>query len=289
MHLFFPLASSILYVVAALFLKQSASRGVDIWRTAFVCNAMTALLFLCLWPLGGKPVVIELLWQPLLVALLFIVAQLMTFLALKTGDVSVATPVMGSKVVLVAVFTTLLGAGTVPLALWAAALLSTLGIASLNGKGETRHANVLRTVWLSLAAVSAYALFDVLVMSWAPNWGTGRFLPLVMLASGLLSFGFLPLARKGKASRAWRDQRPLFFGAVFMSLQALILVSSMAIYGDATAINVIYSTRGLWSVLAVWWLGHLFGNTERSQGGGVFRSRLFGAACLCASVALVFV
>lgn len=288
MHLFFPLVSSILYVVAALFLKQSASRGVDVWRTAFVCNTVTALLFLSLWPLGGKPVVVELLWQPLLVALLFIGAQLMTFLALKTGDVSVATPVMGSKVVLVAFFTTVLGAGTVPMALWLAAVLSAVGIASLNRRGETPHVHVVRTVWLSLAAASAYALFDVLVMSWAPNWGTGRFLPIVMLMSGLLSLAFLPLARKGKAGPGWREQRPLFCGALFIALQALILVSSMATFGDATAINVIYSTRGLWSVLAVWWLGHLFANTERSQGGSVFRARLFGAVCLCASVVLVF-
>ena len=216
MHLLFPLASSVLYVIAALFLKQAAARGIDVWRTAFVCNVTTGLLFLFLWPLGGEPVDLSLLWQPLVVALLFIIAQLLNFLALKTGDVSVATPVMGSKVVLVALFTTILGAGTVPPALWAAAVLSAVGIACLNRKGQARHAHVLRTVWIALAAATAYALFDVLVMSWAPAWGMGRFLPLVMIMSGLLSFGFLPLSKKREREIGWEERRPLSLGAIFI-------------------------------------------------------------------------
>ena len=48
--------------------------------------------------------------------------------------------------------------------------------------------------------------------------------------------------------------------------------------GEATAVNVVYSARGLWSVIAVWTLGHLFGNDERGHGAGVMRARLLGAA-----------
>lgn len=288
MHLFFPLASSILYVIAALFLKQSAANGINIWRTAFVCNATTAILFLILWPLGGEPLIWSLMWQPLVIALLFILAQLLTFIALKIGDVSVATPVMGSKVVLVALFTTLLGAGSVPAPLWIAAVLSAVGIACLNQKGETRNKHTLRTVWLALGAAVAYAIFDVLIMSWTPHWGVGRLLPLVMIMSALLSIGFIPFSKNSAPADTRNVSRPLFLGAFFIALQALILVSALGIYGDATAVNVIYSTRGLWSVLAVWWIGHWFANTEREQGGAVFRSRLIGAGCLCAAVVLVF-
>ena len=105
MHLFLPLASSILYVVAALFLRQAAGHGIGIYRTAFICNWGTAVLFLLLWPLGGSVPSGLLFYQPAVVALLFIAGQLSTFLALEKGDVSVATPVMGSKVILVALFT----------------------------------------------------------------------------------------------------------------------------------------------------------------------------------------
>jgi drug/metabolite transporter (DMT)-like permease len=287
-YLFLPLASSILYVIAALFLKQASVRGIDLWRTAFVCNTTTAILFLCLWPFGGEPIRPSFLWQPLVVAVLFVLAQVLNLLALKIGDVSVATPVMGSKVVLVALFTTLLGAGSVPPPLWVAAVLSGVGLGFLNRKGESHHEHILRTVLLALSAAASYAIFDVLVMTWSPAWGVGRFLPLVMIMSALLSLGFVPLFRKRALPEATGAQRPLYLGAFFIALQALILVSTLGLFGNATAVNVIYSTRGLWSVLAVWWLGHLFANNERAQGNSVFRARLIGAVCLCAAVVLVF-
>ncbi len=289
MYLLFPFASSLLYVFAALSLKQASSSGIDIWRTAFVCNLATALLFLLLWPLGGGIPDPLPFYQPTIVAVLFIGGQVFTFLALKTGDVSVATPVMGSKVVLVAFFTTLLGAGTVAPPLWIAAVLSAVGIACLNRQGSVNRRETLRTVWWALAAVSCYALFDVLVMSWSPAWGAGRFLPITMLIGGLLSCAFIPLFGPPLRGMPAPGKRALLVGAFLIALQAIFLVSALAIFADATAINVIYSTRGLWSVLAVWWLGHWFGNTERAHGSAIFRNRLVGAACLCAAVALVFV
>lgn len=286
-HLIFPLASSLLYVVAAMFLKQAGGLGSSIWRTAFACNGVTACLFLLLLPLGGHLPGWQLWYQPVLVGGLFVGAQLLTFVALRSGDVSVATPVMGSKVVLVALFTTVLGVAHVSGWLWAAAGLSVLGIGLLNRGGVARGGAVARTAWLALAAASCYALFDVLVMSWAPGWGAGRFLPAVMLVSGALSLGFIRLFRHGPPLEH-RGRRALLAGAFFIALQALLLVSTMALFGDATAVNVVYSTRGLWSVLMVWWLGHWFGNSEREHGVAALRARLLGAGCLCAAVVLVF-
>ena len=68
MHLIFPLISSLLYVAAAMFFKQAASRGVGPWRTAVVCNGLTGIVFLTLWPLGGSFPGMAWLWQPLVVA-----------------------------------------------------------------------------------------------------------------------------------------------------------------------------------------------------------------------------
>ncbi|MEO1834366.1 MAG: hypothetical protein ABGZ49_02635 [Akkermansiaceae bacterium] len=76
-------------------------------------------------------------------------------------------------------------------------------------------------------------------------------------------------------------------GAFFIALQALILVYGLALFGDATAMNVSYSLRGLWSVLAVWGLGHWFANRERELGVTAMKTRLVGAALLCAAVGLV--
>ena len=290
MHLLLPLASSLLYVIAALFVKQAAQRGVGIWRTGFVCNGLTAVLFLTLLPLGGEVPSVASLWQPAVVALLFVGGQMSTFLAFEKGDVSVATPVMGAKVVLVALLSTWLMAEDVPIALWTAAGLSCLGIALLNRRpGGTRHHHILLTVWLALQAAAAYALFDILVMKWSPGWGVGRFLPITMLLGGVFSLLLIPRFREPLSKMSLLQWRTLLPGAAFIALQAIILVTTLATFGDATAVNVVYGLRGLWSVTAVWFVGHWFGNQERAIGAAAMHWRLAGAALLSAAVVLVFV
>ncbi len=291
MHLLFPLLASLLYVIAALFFRQAATLGVGPWRTALVCNVLTGIAFFGIWPLGGALPGWSALWQPLAVAGLFIGGQLCTFLALEKGDVSVATPVMGIKLILVAFFTTLLLAETVRPGLWAAAVLSVAGIALLHRtpRHHRRPEFLARTILLALLAGAAYALFDVLVMKWVPAWGAGRFLPAVMALSGILSLGFLPLCQ-GKLSEIRVPQwRALLGGSAFMAAQAMVLITTLAIFQDGTAVNVIYNLRGLWSVAAVWLIGHWFGNVERQLGTEILRTRLLGALALSAAVALVFV
>jgi drug/metabolite transporter (DMT)-like permease len=83
---------------------------------------------------------------------------------------------------------------------------------------------------------------------------------------------------------AWR---PLLGGGLLIAAQGIFLITALARYGEATAVNVVYSARGLWSVLAVWWFGHWFANTERERGAAAFRWRLFGAILLLAAIVLV--
>ena len=290
-HLLFPLLSSLLYVAAALFIKQAASGGVGPWRTSFVCNWITALLFLALLPLGGTIPSVAQFYQPAVVALLFVAGQLLTFLALDKGDVSVATPVMGVKVVLVAAFSLLFKGETVRWELWLAATLSCIGIGFLNrGDDENSvHHDVIRTIILALLAASCYASFDVLVTKWSPVWGMGRFLPVMLLMAAGFSFGFVPLFREPLKTIPRPSVRPLLLGSFLMGLQAIVLISALAKFSDATAINVIYSPRGLWSVVMVWAIGHWFANREQHLGSKVLQGRLIGAGFLSAAVVLVFV
>ncbi len=292
MHLFFPLLASILYVIAALFFRQAATRGVGPWRTAIICNTFTAIAFFALWPLGAEFPGWTALWQPLIVAVLFVGGQVCTFLALDKGDVSIATPVMGIKLILVAFFTTRLLSESVRPALWAAAVLSCVGIALLHRTPRTQVAErsrVTRTIVLAVLAGAAYALFDVMVMKYAPAWGAGRFLPVTMALAAGLSLGFLPLCQSSPIRLSRSQWRSLLSGSLFMAAQAMVLVTTLAVYQDGTAVNVIYNLRGLWSVVAVWLVGHWFGNVEKQLGAKTMRARLLGASALSAAVVLVFV
>jgi drug/metabolite transporter (DMT)-like permease len=281
------LAAALIYSLGTLLVKRSADLGSGVWRTAFVANLLCALLFQPLWLLGGSlhP---ELWWQPLLVGGCFVAGQWLTFVALDRGDVSVATPVLGVKIFLVAVLVTVLAGEALRWQIWIAAFFATVAIAFLNQSGgRAAHHQVGRTIVAAGLAAAAYALFDVLVQQWAPIWGLGRFLPLTLGCSGLLSFGFIfrfrrPLTAIPRAAWPW-----LIGGVTAMGLQSLIFVSTIAAWGNAAAANVVYSSRGLWSVALVWAVGHWVSSRERQLGPRVLGWRVAGAVLMSSAIALV--
>lgn len=281
-----PLLAALVYVVGALLAKRASEFGVGIWRTAFIANFISAALFALLLPFGGT-VHANLLWQPALVAVFYLLGQFLNFLALQHGDVSVATPVMGLKIILVAGFTTLLLTSNVSVKLWIAAGLSSVAIALLNRADGTPHHHVGRTILYAGSSATMFAVFDVLVQKWSPAWGLGRFLPVMLGFTALFSFVFVPffhapLREVPRVAWPW-----LLGGCGFIGLQSLIFVSAIAQFGSATTANVIYSSRGLWSVVAVWAIGHWFANREQHLGAAVLRWRLAGAVLMMAAIALV--
>lgn len=294
-----PLASGFGYVVAVLLVKRASAHGVGLWRTAFVSNLAMGLCFAPLWLLGGQPFDAARLWQPLLFAALFFIGQVFTFAALA-GDVSLATPVLGLKILFVAAASSLLLTDAVRPAWWIAAALATAAVILLQWVPRAAAGGVVpvkpadgaphprRVVLLAALAALAFAVADVLVQRFTPAWGPGRFLPLAFGAVALLSFGLIPFFHaplRTVPAAAWPWLLP---SAVLLAVQASGMAWTMGNYGRATAANILYSTRGLWSVLAVGLLGAWLGTAgERKLPPGVFGRRLIGAVLMFAAIALV--
>jgi drug/metabolite transporter (DMT)-like permease len=292
-----PLASAFGYVAAVLLVKRASAHGVGLWRTAFVSNLAMGLCFAPLWLLGGAELDAALWWQPVMCAGLFFAGQVFTFSALA-GDVSLATPVLGLKIVFVAAASSWLLEETVRPAWWLAAALATAAVvllqsgprgvpATAGGKATGAQAPGRTVVFAALAAL-AFALSDVLVQRFAAQWGAGRLLPLMFGLVAVLSFGLVPVFQAPLRSlrpAAWRWLAP---GALLLALQAAGMAYTLGTHGRATAANILYSTRGLWSVLAVGLLGAWLGTAdERALPRGVFRRRLIGSGLMLAAVVLV--
>jgi len=71
-----------------------------------------------------------------------------------------------------------------------------------------------------------------------------------------------------------------------LSLQAMGISYAIAVYREVTKVNILYNTRGIWSVVLVWIIGHWFENAERDHGARVMFRRLAGAALLLSAVFL---
>lgn len=286
--LVYPLIAAVLYAVGALIFKRSSELGVGLWRTTFVANLIVGGLFSLLWLLGGPPVQRELLWQPGIIAACLFIGQISQFIALEKGDVSVAVPVFGLKVVLVALLTPLIVHEAVGLKLWSAALLSVIGIAFLNKKNQGQSPRGLG-ITLAAGGVGAicFAVFDILVQKWGPAWGVGRLLPIIFWINALLSCGLVfrfsaPLSAIPKPAWGW-----LTGGSVLLGTQSIIFVSTLAVYGKATSANIMYASRGLLSVVLVWLIGHWFNNMEKNLGSAVMRWRMAGALMMMSAIVLV--
>lgn len=286
-YLLLPLASGIGYAVAALMLKRSMAFGVGPWRITFFSNWAMAIIALPLLLLPVEPLGTFVWHLPVWAAISFFLGQLFTFLALFRGDVSVATPLMGTKVLFVAFLTVVILGDPVPLPWWVAAFLATAALGLLGGGKSTLKGRLWPTVPYALSSSVLFAVHDLLVQEWAPRWGATRFFPVMLGLVALYSVVFLPFFRNPLFSVERGGWRWICMGGALLGGQALGMGFALAIFGNATALNIAYSSRGIWSVLLIWMAGHWFTNDERSLGRSVMTRRMIGAGMLLVAVALV--
>lgn len=290
-HLLIPLICAFLYVVSALAVKRAGAVGVGVWRINFIANWTIFAVFVPVWLWQGgeiRPLIDY--WKPAAVAVSFLGGQTFIFLALSRGDVSVTTPVMGAKVIVVALFSSLLHVGDIPLKWWIGAVLSASAVALLHlGEESGGHRRVGITIAWAAASATCYGLGDVLMAKWVPDWGSGNFFPPMFLLVGLYSFLFVPFFRAPLAELSKAAWRWVGLGASLMAVNNAGIVLVIGIWGHPTAVNIVYSVRGLLSVVLVWAIGHWFQNSEQKLDRRVLKFRLVGALLMVGAIALVLV
>jgi len=99
-----PLASAIIYPFASVFLKRAIGEGCGLLRTAFVSNMVLFMVFTCALPFNEKTPEWSHVGWALIAGLCFFGGQVFTFIAIRHGDVSIQSPMMGVKVIFVAFF-----------------------------------------------------------------------------------------------------------------------------------------------------------------------------------------
>ncbi|MDB5106169.1 MAG: EamA-like transporter family protein [Fibrobacteres bacterium] len=285
-----PFAAALLFPFATMALKRAMDLARDPWGTVFVSNAAIAAVFLPLFLFEERAASQGNAWQLLLSGAVFFLAQAAAYKSFSAGDLSVAVPAQGTKVLLVAVFTLLMTGQNVGVRLWGAAGMTVAAIWFLQDResGGTRdRRRVLRTLAYAMAASIAFAAFDVFVQKWSPEWGLHRFGPWVFLCQALLSVSLLLLPCKGRRLRydgrtwAW-----LAAGSAGMAVITLALVLTIGIYGKATLVNILFNSRCVSSVAFVWLAGRWFGNREAKSGRRAMGHRLLGAGFMMAAIAL---
>ena len=161
-----PLASAVVYAVGSILLKRGLLEGAGLLRSLFLSNLLLAVVYVPLTPFDPTPFPS---WTTIAiiagVALLGFVGQALNFAALRLGDVSIATPLLGTKVLFVAAIGVVLGLEPATPAILIGAILATAAVvlvgsgATPPGGGRARAAAVA----CALGSAFVFAAFDLLV------------------------------------------------------------------------------------------------------------------------------
>ncbi len=285
--LLLPLLSALLYSLAITLLKRVLGSTGDLWGMACVINGVVALVYAPMFFFGEPSIPWERAYQPALVGLFFLLGQVLSFKAIAQGDLSVATPALGLKILIVAVLSVFFLNDPIAWTWWLAAFLAVAALVLLGIGQPMQRRNTAVTLLLSLAAAFQFACTDILVQKWAPDWGAPRFLAFFAVAGFVYSLLFFAMADKSRHRYSAADKKMVFWGALLFAFQAMGLGLALGYYGMATVVNIVYSSRGVWNILLVLAIGAQLGNAEFAGGGRILAFRLVGAALITAAIALV--
>ncbi len=290
LHLLLPLFSSITFVFGMMYARKAIGRGASAWSGTFYGNLWLGLSWLLVGVYRWDVMPIASWWQAAIVGLLFFAGQFFTYTAFRYGDVSVATPIFGVKILLVAVLSSFMTGQRIAWTVWVAAIIATAGIILVqSGPGSHQkheRRQLFITVVTALLAALALSVFDVLLTTWGKNFGAMEFLPVMFAFAAFFSFGLLPWVNGISTLRKFMAFRPMLIGTILMALQAMGMTIALSQFADATRVNIVYALRGLWAIVFAWMLAHSFEGGERHVHRNVMLRRAAGALLLTVAVVL---
>ncbi len=292
LYLLFPLAAAAIYALSSLFVKRALGDGVSLNQAFHITNIAVGLVTLPVILWQREPVAWEKLHLPLVMALSFFAANWFTTLAIRSGDVSLVTPIMGTKVVFVALGTLFWLRESLPQLLIFAAFLATLAIFMMGVPDMAKGRHFLRTTLFALCSAATFGTGDLLLQAWADHFGRLAFVAVASAGVGL--FSLIAIAASQLSAKPFRwpkapGARWIWIGTTLVGIQAIFMGVSLATFHDATGINVVYSLRGLWAIVFVGLLGSWFENRERHTAGKMFVWRVLGTVVLTVAIVLAVI
>lgn len=286
LYMVLPIVAALMYAYGSLYFKEAFEHGISVIHTFVITSWAMALVFVPLLFISALPPNLESLIQPALCAGLFFLGHWFTFAAIRRGDMSIVVPAMGTKAIFVAIGASVFFGKTVNPTTWTATVLAAIGIYVLGKSDRTKSKGISIAVLLTIMSSACFGFCDAAIQAWAPSYGAKGFLGMTFLMIAGLASLFLRAADEPLRKADKQGMKALFIGASIIALQGILVSISVVNFDNATGVNIVYTSRGLWSVLLVWWIGHRFHSSEKHQDRKLLFVRLIGAAIMMAAVGL---
>lgn len=239
-----PALAACFYALGSMGLKRSMQNGAAARRVMAVSNIAMALwsvplifVFPGTWHLNAWFMAIG-------AGVALFCGRIFSIKALEAGDLSIVAPLLGMKTVLVAVLSMFFFPFEVTRTLIFSAVLASVGVALLQRGPVERKAGTKKAALYAMGASFLFAITDISVQGARDLLGVGYLVPTLFLTVGLL----VPLLGRHPASPPKACQS-MYAGSVVIGFQTMLMILVIGLIGQATLVNVIYSSRALWSVV----------------------------------------
>ncbi|MGB0257281.1 MAG: hypothetical protein ACPGES_01400 [Coraliomargarita sp.] len=268
--------AAVLYAIGSLDIKKALGSGTDRRAAIAWTNIAMAIWSLPLFFLSRETFTLYGFLLALGAGLALFFGRIFVVKALDVGALSIVGPLLGLKTLFVAISAVLLGQVALSAGVWIAVVLACIGMALVQRGPQSKSKHYHRAVLYALIASLLFAATDILVVEARCALSVGWLMPTLFLTVGLLVplLGSIP---KPPAEGKINLQR----GAVTMGFQTSLVVFIICLTGQAVLVNIIYASRGLWSVIVDRFMNRT-GTIHK-----YFVQRTAGAALLVASVGIV--
>ncbi|MEM0965669.1 MAG: EamA family transporter [Verrucomicrobiota bacterium] len=265
-----------LYAAGSLQIKRSLSAGATKRRAIAVTNVAMFLWALPLFFISRG----EFDWgawsTAVCAGIALFLGRILSVKALEVGDLSIVGPLLGMKTLLVAVFSFATGQKELTTWLWIAAILATIGVVLIQRgpRKFTRHRR--EAAFYAAGASVLFAACDIMVVEARGQLGIGWLSPTLFMTVAIL----VPFLGKHPAPPQ-KARKAIYIGSVIMGFQTSLVILLIGLTGQAVLINIVYSSRAIWTVI----VDRFFGRGEGVA--AFFKWRLTGSALLVGAIAIV--
>jgi|GEM_PF-803918 len=265
-----------LYATGSLQIKRSLNAGANSRRAIAVTNIAMALWTLPLFFISRGDFELTAWLTAVGAGVALFVGRIFSVKSLEVGDLSIVGPLLGMKTLLVAIFSFATGQAELTTWLWIAAILATIGIIFIQRGPRKLSKNRRQAAYYAAAASVLFAACDILVVEARGQLGIGWLSPTLFMTVALL----VPLLGKHPAPPK-EAAKPMYLGSAIMGFQTSLVILLIGLTGQAVLINIVYSSRALWTVVVDRYYG-------RGEGvAAFFKWRLAGAAMLVSAIVIV--
>ena len=284
----FPIFAAGLYCVSIMLAKYASRSGTFSGTSVLVMNnILSGLVFIPAIFFEETMPNWSIVWQPLSASCFCALGNIATFVCAERGEVSLMTPIMGIKIMFVILFARILLDANMPHTITIAGAICCIAVFIMGwSKNSLRTKKLGITLLLSFTACISYAMCDVIMQKYAPNFSRNAMLSLTSVAMPLSIIPFLPrffkdISRSRKTTLAIGGM-----SAGFMIMEMYLMF--LSIVGDvgAALCNILYNTRGIMSVVLMFIIGKFVANMKELSNASALQ-RIVGATMILIAVIIV--